>query len=164
MRKHLNIVLAAALAFACVLVPTACVSTSAPVAAAPGVDPALGRNLTVARGAVAAAGMFALRNNPRYIPVVQDLAASADAFVAATPELTINNLAVFATSVAQRHGLADQEQAVFVGMALQLYNAVAAVAGVHVVLTADPIVKLYVTAFKDGCADAVMWAQLTPKK
>lgn len=117
------------------------------------IDPVVGASLV--RVTVGLGLIPVLNKNPKYKPAVAALAVGIDSVITSNATITPPLIAQFVTDICRKNGVADSDIAVFVGLAQTIYTTYVATYKPVVVSSADPNVLLYVTAFKDGLADAV---------
>jgi|GEM_PF-6503414 len=119
---------------------------------------------TAVRITVSTAATLSLAKNPLYIPAAEALVAGIDAIATENAQLSPAVIARFVADVCARKGLPPTDAIVFTSLAQTIYTAYVSTYQTQVVSTADPTVKLYIGAFRDGLNDAlaILAAQPTP--
>lgn len=108
------------------------------------------------RTAVMASATLALRNNPGYIPVVRALADGVDAALSADREITRAGLATWVREICAARHVKPEDVPLFVVLADSVYTAFTAAYGDAIILhAADPRVRPYAQAFRDGLRSAL---------
>jgi hypothetical protein len=114
------------------------------------------------RIAVSSAGTLALARNPGYVPVARDLITGIDAAVGDGATITPETIREFVRRICAKRGLPAADSAVFVSLTLTAYDTYETTYKTAVVKSTDPVVLLYVEAFKRGLSDAVLAISQAP--
>lgn len=131
-------------------------------ATGPVAPPPPAQGAAIVRATVATGATLALNKNPAYAAAAQALADGIGVALGSDLTLTPELISAFVRQVCARHGMPPNDAAVFVTLALNVYHTYAAAYRAPLPSVADPTARLYLAAFRDGIADALLAAAPQP--